>query len=110
MMGKRSAQDKLFAADHVYLDFVGRDTLYGYLAQNREQMFRDEDFAAMYCPDNGRQSVPPSVAVSVLFLRAYEGVSFTEAVGADQVRSALEGSLGTGDGRGTDAEERAAGV
>ena len=49
MMGKRSAQDKLFAADHVYLDFVGRDTLYGYLAQNREQMFRDEDFAALYC-------------------------------------------------------------
>jgi hypothetical protein len=80
MMGKRSAQDKLFAADHVYLDFVGRDTLYGYLAQNREQMFRDEDFAALYCPDNGRQSVPPSVAVSVLFLRAYEGVSFAEAV------------------------------
>ena len=33
MMGKRSPQDKLFAADHVYLDFVGRDTLYGYLAQ-----------------------------------------------------------------------------
>ena len=65
MMGKRSAQDKLFAADHVYLDFVGRDTLYGYLAQNREQLFRDEDFAALYCPDNGRQSVPPSVAVSV---------------------------------------------
>ncbi len=80
MMGKRSAQDKLFAAHHVYLDFVGRDTLYGYLAQNREQMFRDEDFAALYCPNNGRQSVPPSVAVSVLFLRAYEGVSFAEAV------------------------------
>jgi hypothetical protein len=28
-----------------------------------EQLFRDEDFAALYCPDNGRQSVPPSVAV-----------------------------------------------
>src|SRR5216683_2760161 len=80
MMGRRTAQDKLFAADHVYLDFVGRDTLYGYMAQNREQLFRDEDFAALYCPDNGRQSVPPSVAVSVLFLRAYEGVSFAEAV------------------------------
>ena len=25
MMGKRTPQDKLFAADHVYLDFVGRD-------------------------------------------------------------------------------------
>ncbi len=80
MMGKRSPQDKLFAADHVYLDFVGRDTLYGYMAQNREQLFRDEDFAALYCPDNGCPSVPPSLAVSLLFLRAYEGVSFAEAV------------------------------
>jgi hypothetical protein len=26
MMGKRSAQDKLFAADHVYLDFVRKNT------------------------------------------------------------------------------------
>ena len=80
MMGQRSPQDKLFAADRVYLDFVGRDTLYGYMAQNREQLFRDEDFAVLYCPDNGRQSVPPSLAVSLLFLRAYEGVSFAEAV------------------------------
>ncbi len=80
MMGRRSPQDKRFAADHVYLDFVGRDTRYGYMAQNREQRFRDEDFAALYCPDNGRQSVPPSLAVSLLFLRAYEGVSFAEAV------------------------------
>jgi len=27
MMGTRSPQDKLFAADQIYLDYVGRDTL-----------------------------------------------------------------------------------
>jgi len=80
MMGERSAQDKLFAADHIYLDYVGRDTLYGYLAQHRVQLFRDEDFAILYCRDNGRPSVPPSLAVSILFLRAYDGVSFVEAI------------------------------
>src|SRR6266446_3497454 len=80
MMGERSAQDRLFAADHIYLDFVGRDTLYGYLAQHRGQLFRDEDFAILYCRNNGRPSVPPSVAVSILFLRAYDGVSFVEAI------------------------------
>jgi len=73
-------------------------------------MFRDEDFAALYCPDNGRQSVPPSVAVSVLFLRPYQGGELCRGRRAEQVRSALEGSLWTGDRRGTDAEERAAGV
>ena len=80
MMGERSAQDKLFAADHLYLDYVGRDTLYGYLAQHRGRLFRDEEFAILYCRNNGRPSVPPSVAVSILFLRAYEGVSFVEAI------------------------------
>jgi hypothetical protein len=80
MMGKRSPQAKIFAADHIYLDFVGRETLYGYLAQNREQLFRDEDFAGLYCADNGRTSAPPSVAVSLLFLRAHERVSFVEAI------------------------------
>lgn len=80
MMGQRSPQDKLFAADQIYLDYVGRDTLYGYLAQNRQHLFRDEDFAALYCADNGRTSVPPSLAISILFLRAYERVSFVEAI------------------------------
>jgi hypothetical protein len=80
MMGTRSPQDKLFAADRIYLDFVGRDTWYGYLAQNRQHLFRDEDFAALYCADNGRTSVPPSVAISILFLRAYESLSFVEAI------------------------------
>jgi len=80
MMGTRSPQDQLFAADHIYLDFVGRDSLYGYLAQNRQHLFRDEDFAALYCQDNGRTSVPPSLAISLLFLRAYEKVSFVEAI------------------------------
>jgi len=80
MMGTRSPQDKLFAADQIYLDYVGRDSLYGYLAQNRQQLFRDEDFAALYCADNGRTSVPPSVAISILLLRAYERVSFVEAI------------------------------
>jgi hypothetical protein len=80
MMGTRSPQDKLFAADHIYLDFVGRETLYGYLAQNRRHLFRDEDFAGLYCATNGRTSAPPSLAISILFLRSYEGVSFAEAI------------------------------
>jgi len=34
LRGTGSPQDQLFAADQIYLDFVGRDTLYGYLTQN----------------------------------------------------------------------------
>src|SRR2546428_13639796 len=94
MMGERSAQDKLFAADHIYLDYVGRDTLYGYLAQHRGQLFRDEDFAILYCRNNGRPSVPPSLAVSILFLRAYDGVSFVEAI--ERTKYDLRGKVALG--------------
>src|SRR5881296_4340699 len=110
MMGERSAQDKLFAADHIYLDYVGRETLYGYLAQHRGQLFRDEDFAILYCRNNGRPSVPPSVAVSILFIRAYEGVSFVEAIERTKYDLRWKVALGLEMEGSADAEERAAGV
>jgi len=40
MMGERSAQDRLFAADHIYLDYVDERRCYGYLAQHRGQFIR----------------------------------------------------------------------
>jgi hypothetical protein len=80
------------------------------LAQNRPHLFQDEDFAALYGQENGRTSVPPRVAITILFLRAYERVSFVEAIERDEVRTALEGGLVVGNGRSADAEEHSAGV
>jgi len=79
MLGKRSAQRGLFEADHVYVDHVGRDSFYGFLASQRGRMFRDQDFAMLYCPDNGRNSVPPSLLATALVLQAHDGVSDEEA-------------------------------
>ena len=61
MLGERSDQRGLWKADRLYLDHVGRDTFYGLLASLRGQLFRDGDFAELYCADNGRDSVPPSL-------------------------------------------------
>jgi transposase len=79
MLGKRSIQGSLYAADTMYLDFVGRDSFYGFLAAHRSSIFRDEDFADLYCLDNGRNSVPPSMMATVLLLQAYDRVSDEEA-------------------------------
>lgn len=79
MLGKRSAQRGLFEADHVYLEYVGRDTFYGFLASQRGELFRDEEFAELYCPDNGRRSVPPSLLATALLLQTYDRVSDEEA-------------------------------
>ena len=61
MLGERSDQRGLWEADRLYLDHVGRDTFYGLLASLRGRLFRDADFAAFYCADNGRDSVSPSL-------------------------------------------------
>ena len=79
MLGVRSAQRGLLEADHLYLDYVGWDSFYGFLASMRGQLFRDEEFSEVYCPDNGRDSVPPSLVATALLLQAYDKVSDAEA-------------------------------
>jgi hypothetical protein len=79
MLGKRSSQQGMFEADTLYGEFVGRRTFYGYLASQRYELFRDKDFGALYCPDNGRPSVPPSLLATALVLQTYDGVSDDEA-------------------------------
>ncbi len=79
MLGQRSAQWGMFEADALYGDFVGRQNFYGFLASQRNELFRDEDFAALYCRDNGRPSVPPSLLATALVLQTYDRVSDDEA-------------------------------
>ena len=79
MLGERSDQRGLWESDRLYLDLVGRDTFYGLLASMRGQLFRDADFAELYCLDNGRASVPPSLLATTLLLQAHDKVSDAEA-------------------------------
>ena len=79
MLGERTSQRGLFEADHMYLDHVGRHSFYGFLASMRDQLFRDEEFAGLYCPNNGRDSVPPSLLATALLLQTHDKVSDDEA-------------------------------
>ena len=45
----------------------------------RGQLFRDADFAGLYCPDNGRASVAPSLLATAPLLQAHDRVSDAEA-------------------------------
>src|ERR671939_294780 len=79
MLGKRGPQRGLFEADTLYGDFVGSDSFYGWLASQRGELFRDEEFAGLYVLNNGRPSVPPSLLATALVLQTYDGVSDEEA-------------------------------
>ena len=79
MLGTRGPQRGLFEADTMYGEYVGRDSFYGFLATHRQELFQDQDFAGMYCRDNGRPSVPPSLLATALVLQTYDKVSDEEA-------------------------------
>jgi hypothetical protein len=79
MLGLRTDQRGMFEADHLYLDYVGRSSFYGFLACQRGQLFKDEEFAEFYCLNNGRDSVPPSMLATVLLLQTHDKVSDDEA-------------------------------
>src|ERR687894_2905131 len=79
MLGKRGPQRGMFEADTVYGEFVGRDNFYGWLASQRGELFRDEEFAGLYAVNNGRPSVAPSLLATALVLQTYDGVSDEEA-------------------------------
>jgi hypothetical protein len=79
MLGRREAQTDLFTADTQYLQFIGEGSFYGFLARHGRELFRDEDFAALYCADNGRTSVPPSRLCLALLLQTHDRVSDEEA-------------------------------
>lgn len=79
MLGSRGPQRGLLEADNLFTDFVGRDSFYGFLAAQRGDLFRDEDFAKLYCAQNGRPSVPPSLLATALVLQTHDRVSDEEA-------------------------------
>jgi hypothetical protein len=79
MMGRRSEQGSLFGAQRHYLDLVGRDSFYGFLALHGREWFSDDAFAELYCEDNGRPSVAPSLLCRALLLQTHDRVSDAEA-------------------------------
>ena len=79
MFNRRDAQESLLNSDSQFLKTVGRDTFYGFLSEHRHGIFRDDDFAFLYCRNNGRPSVPPSILALSLLLQIYNKVSDDEA-------------------------------
>ena len=79
MLGKQSDQRGLWEADSLYINHVDRGSFYGLLASLRGQLFRDEEFVGLYCDDNGRENVSPSLLATALLLQTYDRVSDAEA-------------------------------
>src|SRR5574341_827825 len=79
MLGRRHPQRSLFEAP-VWPHAIPSDSFYARMGAVSEILFRDEDLADMYCLDNGRPSLPPSLLSGVTLLQFYDNVSDEEAV------------------------------
>jgi hypothetical protein len=55
------------------------NSIYRFLARERDRLFPDELFADLFC-DRGRACVPPSVVATVMVLQRLDGLSDREAV------------------------------
>ena len=79
MMGRRDPQRCLFDA-RTLPHRVPEDSYYGQMAAVNDVLFGDEDLEEMYCPDNGRPSLPPPLMSGVTLLQLHDDVSDGEAV------------------------------
>ena len=78
MLGRRKAQRDLFSARSLPHQ-VSADSFYGRMGAISSRLFADDDLKDMYCADNGRPSLPPSLMSGVLLLQFYDDVSDSEA-------------------------------
>jgi hypothetical protein len=79
MLGRCDAQRGLFDAQSLP-HRVPADSFYGRMGAVRDVLFCDDDLAMMYCPDNGRPSIPPSLMSGATLLQFHDDVSDAEAV------------------------------
>jgi len=79
MLGCRDLQRGLFDAQSLP-HRVPADSFYGRMGLVHDVLFSDDDLAMMYCPDNGRPSIPPSLLCGATLLQFHDNVSDAEAV------------------------------
>jgi hypothetical protein len=79
MLGRRDPQRSLFDAQSMP-HRVPANSFFGRMGSVNDVLFSDDDLAMMYCPDNGRPSIPPSLLAGVTLLQFFDDVSDAEAV------------------------------
>ncbi len=79
MLGRRPPQRSLFEAQ-TWPHRVPPDSFYARMGSVNDQLFADDDLAEMYCLDDGRPSLAPSLLSGVTLLQFYDDVSDEEAV------------------------------
>ncbi|NQS89644.1 IS1182 family transposase [Patescibacteria group bacterium] len=80
MLGKEDKQTSFFDTEFICAHLINKNSFYAKMHDFSNKIITDEDFADMYCLDNGRTSVPPARLTKILILQNYENLSDREAL------------------------------
>jgi len=75
MLGKEDKQTTFFDTEFVCAHLIDKNSFYAKMHDCADKIITDEDFADIYCLNNGRPSVPPARLAKVLILQNYEALS-----------------------------------
>src|ERR1035438_8125750 len=86
MQGKSDPDRRLLDAGAFCRGLVEEGTIYAFLADHRNELFKDEDFADLFPSGRGLPSTPAVLICSVMVLQALEGLSDRDAIRALRTR------------------------
>jgi len=94
MQGKADPNRQMLDAAAFCRGLVEDGTVYAFLADHRDELFREEDFADLFPSGRGRPSIPAVLVCSVMVLQALEGLSDRDAI--HQLRTRIDWKVACG--------------
>src|ERR1700677_3820466 len=94
MQGKPNPERQMLDAAAFCRGLVEDGTIYAFLADHREELFKEEDFEDLFPSGRGRPSIPAVLVCSVMVLQALEGLSDRDAI--RQLRTRIDWKVACG--------------
>lgn len=94
MQGKSDPDRQMLDAQAFCRNLVEDNSIYAFLADHREELFKDEDFSDLFPSGRGRPSIPASLVCSVMVLQSLEGLSDRDAI--KQLRTRIDWKVACG--------------
>ena len=94
MQGKSDPNRQMLDAAAFCRGLVEEGTIYAFLADHRDELFKEEDFADLFPSGRGRPSIPAVLVCSVMVLQALEGLSDRDAI--RQLRTRIDWKVACG--------------
>ena len=75
MLGKEERQTSFFDTGFACAHLIKKNSFYAKMREHADSIISDNDFADIYCFNNGRALVPPARMTKFLILQHYENLS-----------------------------------